>query len=33
MPTGSPLSVNPPGTEIAGFAISVMYQHDRIQSM
>ena len=32
-PTGSPLAVNPPGTEIAGFDMNVTYQHDRIQSM
>ena len=32
-PTGSPLAVNPAGTEIAGFAMNVTYQHERIQSM
>ena len=28
-----PARVNPPGTEIAGLAMNVTYQHDRIQSM
>ena len=28
-----PGCVNPAGTEIAGLAMNVMYQHDRIQSM
>jgi hypothetical protein len=32
-PTGNPLDVNPAGTEIAGLAMNVTYQHDRIQSM
>ena len=32
-PTGSPLFVKPAGTEIAGFAMNVTYQHERIQSM
>jgi hypothetical protein len=32
-PTGRPLAVNPPGTEIVGFAMKVTYQHERIQSM
>src|SRR5262245_9770919 len=33
MPTGSPVLVNPAGTEIAGFDMNVTYQHDRIQSI
>jgi hypothetical protein len=32
-PTGSPVAENPAGTDIAGFAIMVTYQHDRIQSI
>lgn len=31
-PNGNPVSVNPAGTDIAGFAIIDTYQHDRIQS-
>ena len=33
MPTGKPEAVNPAGTEMAGFAMKVMYEQERIQSM
>jgi hypothetical protein len=32
MPTGRPSSVKPAGTEIAGEPVTVMHQHDSIQS-